>query len=73
VGGVEKNGKLLFDEEPNVLSYVLSRILGVNKVIALQQIYYWCEKSKNFVNPSEHLLLFGLLKSELFLCIRTLA
>jgi len=51
-----KISKLLFDEEPLVISRSLSRILGANKAIALQQIHYWCEKSKNFVNPLEHFI-----------------
>jgi len=53
---VEKSSKLLFDEEPIAISRALSRILGPSKAIALQQIHYWCEKSKGFVNPSEHFI-----------------
>jgi len=51
-----KSSKLLFDEKPIVLSRALSRILGPSRAIALQQIHYWCEKSKDFANPSEHFI-----------------
>ena len=51
-----KSSKLLFDEKPIVLSRALSRILGPSRAIALQQIHYWCEKSKDFANPHEHFI-----------------
>lgn len=50
------NSNLLFDEEPLVVSRSLARILNLNKAVALQQIHYWCNKSKNFVNPNEHFI-----------------
>lgn len=51
-----KSSKLLFDGKPLVISRALSRILGPSKAIAIQQIHYWCERSKDFANPLDHFI-----------------
>lgn len=45
-------GKLLFDEQPIVISRELAKLIGLNESIVLQQVHYWLEinrkANKNF-------------------------
>jgi hypothetical protein len=44
--GVEMMSKLLFDEQPIVVSKTLAKLIGLNEAIVLQQVHYWIEINK---------------------------
>ena len=35
--------KILFDEQPIVVSRELAKLIGLNEAIVLQQVHYWLE------------------------------
>jgi hypothetical protein len=41
-----KGSKLLFDEQPIVISRALAKVIGLNEAIILQQIHYWIEVNR---------------------------
>ncbi|MCL2597941.1 MAG: DUF6017 domain-containing protein [Paludibacter sp.] len=50
--GGKKMSKILFDEQPLIVSRELAKLIGLNEAIVLQQIHYWLEinrkANKNF-------------------------